>query len=625
MSTKEILEAHGAADFAAGILIDILRQRVEKQRDERIYLFLADGEVESDSLTYGELDREARAIGRMLQEAGAAGRPVLLVYPPGLRFIGAFFGCLYAGAIPTPAYPPASNKNALRLWSIIADSQPAMGLTTTTILDRTQRSAQTTFGLQTLNWLVTDRLDYGLAQNWREPSIQSSATALLQYTSGSTANPKGVMITHANLLHNQRLICDTFGQTEESVIVSWLPLYHDMGLIGAVLQPVYVGAQCILMPPAAFLQSPFLWLKAISRYKATTSGGPNFAFDLCARKITAEQKQNLDLSSWKVAFNGAEPVLAETLDRFSAVFKECGFRSDAFRPCYGLAEATLLVSASTDGGASIRAVDARAMEHGLVTEPLNTDSARRLVASGEPVSAQTVLIVEPETRTPCAPGRIGEIWVSGQSVSHGYWNRPEDTQKRLRARLSNDDARTFLCTGDLGFLDQGRLFVTGRVNELIIIQGLNYYPLDLEMSAQRTDSAIRPGCGAAFSIDLEGHRRVVLVQEIERNAIRNAEALLQPIRASIANDHELALHAVVLVHPHTLPKTSSGKIRRRACRDQFMHGGLKVIAQWSASNKTASTLTETSTQRSDAPRTTTENLLVQIWSEVLRARLSWHT
>ncbi|HYP52685.1 MAG TPA: fatty acyl-AMP ligase, partial [Pyrinomonadaceae bacterium] len=328
----------------ASTLVELLRLRARRQPEQTAYTFLADGEREELSLTYAQLERRARSVAAYLQHTGARGERVMLLYPPGLDFVAGFFGCLFAGAVAVPAYPPRANQNLLRLQTIVEDTRPVAVLTNSSVLPKVDAFCERVPGLKTLRWLATDEADDRHAELWRAPSLTPDSLAFLQYTSGSTSAPKGVMVTHGNLLANERVIQHAFRQTEESVIVGWLPFYHDMGLIGNVLQPLYLGARCVLMSPLAFLQKPLRWLEAVSRYRATTSGGPNFAYELCARKVTAEQRAALDLSSGEVAFNGAEPIRADTLEMFAEAFAECGFRREAFHPCYGLAEATLIVS-----------------------------------------------------------------------------------------------------------------------------------------------------------------------------------------------------------------------------------------------------------------------------------------
>ena len=563
-------------------LIELLRSRALNQPDNPAYTFLQDGEAEEYNLTYAQLDRQARSIGAVLQSMQAASKRVLLLYPPGLDYIAAFFGCLYAGAIAVPAYPPRLNQSLARLQSIVQDARASIALTTSAMLSRAESLFDHAQYLRTLRWVDTESIAEGLDHQWQEPDVSSNTLAFLQYTSGSTSAPKGVMVTHGNLLHNEQMIQAAFQQTSELIIVGWLPLYHDMGLIGNVLQPLYVGAPCVLMSPVAFLQRPFRWLQAISRYKATTSGGPNFAYDLCARKVSPEELATLDLSSWRVAFNGSEPIREETLDRFTATFGPCGFRREAFFPCYGLAEATLLVSGRASSAPPVvTRVSARGIEKNHAVEiTFIDDDARSLVSSGGSLLDQQVLIVNPESFEPCFPGEVGEIWVSGPSVAKGYWNNPDETERAFNARLRDTGEGPFLRTGDLGFIKDDDIFVTGRLKDLIIIRGRNHYPQDIELTVERSHLSLRPGCGAAFSLDLDGEERLVLVQEIETRKRPETDAVIEAIRQAVVENHEVEPHAVVLIRPSSIPKTSSGKIQRHECRARFITAGLSVVAEW---------------------------------------------
>jgi natural product biosynthesis luciferase-like monooxygenase protein/FkbM family methyltransferase len=563
-------------------LVELLRARALHQPDRLAYTFLAGGDVAETHFTYGELDRRARAIAAQLQAQGMEGQRVLLLYPAGLEYIAAFFGCLYAGAVAVPTYPPRLNRNLLRLQSIVADAGATMALATESLLSRVGPLLEQSPELQRLPWLATDNLAQNLSDQWRELAPNGDTLAFLQYTSGSTAAPKGVMVSHGNLLHNERLIQKVFRQTEEAVIVGWLPLYHDMGLIGNVIQPLYLGARCILISPVAFLQQPFRWLQLISDYKATTSGGPNFAYDLCVRKVTPEERESLDLSSWSVAFNGSEPVRADTLERFATTFASCGFRREAFHPCYGLAEATLLVS-GRDGAdlPIVNHVGQRTRENRTDGESADTTRSRSaLVACGGALPEQKVLVVDPESRVECLPGEVGEVWVNGPSIAQGYWNRPEETEHTFRARLADTGEGPFLRTGDLGFLRDGELFIAGRLKDLIIIRGRNHYPQDIERTVELCHPTLRPGCGAAFSIDEAGEERLVIVQELERRQESDAELVIEAIRQKVAQEHEVQVSSVVLVKPGSILKTTSGKIQRRACREAFLDGKLKTTAEW---------------------------------------------
>jgi amino acid adenylation domain-containing protein len=564
----------------AQTLVELLRRRARLQPERRAYTFLLDGEREEVHLSYGELDRQARSIAARLQALGVEGERALLLYPPGLQYAAAFFGCLYAGVTAVPVYPPRPNRPDPRFLAILSDARARVVLTTSAILPNAERLLA---GEAAVAWLATDGLDAEGAEEWRLPELAPDGLAFLQYTSGSTSAPKGVMVSHGNLVHNERLIQSAFGVTEDSVVVGWLPLYHDMGLIGNLLQPLWAGCSCVLMSPVDFLQKPLRWLAALSRYGGTVSGGPNFAYDLCARKIRPEDKAGLDLSRWEVAFDGAEPVRAETLDRFAAAFAPCGFRREALFPCYGLAEATLFVTGATRRKAPVvgrfRAPELE--RHRAVADP----DGRPLVSSGRPAPApvgQEVAIVDPDGPRRLPEGGVGEIWVAGPSVAGGYWSRPEPAESTFRAFTAAGEG-PFLRTGDLGFLLGGELFVTGRAKDLVIIRGRNHYPQDIELTVEKSHSALRPGCGAAFAVDEGGEERLVVVQELRREA-RNADAaeVLEAIRRAVAEEHEVQLQAVALIRTASLPKTSSGKVRRRACRDAFLNGSLAVLAVWEA-------------------------------------------
>src|SRR5215218_1828121 len=442
--------------FEYRTLVELLRARAESQADKDAYTFLFDGETEETSLSYGELDRRARAIGARLQSLSAKDQPVLLLYPPGLEYIAAFFGCLYARAIAVPVYPPTSQRSLPRLWSIVKDARPRVALTTTPILSKLEQTSGSA-KLPALQWLTTDNLDISIATQWRSEPLLRESPAFIQYTSGSTATPKGVMLTHDNLLQNQRMIQLAFEQTEHSVILGWLPLYHDMGLIGNVLQSMYCGARCVLMSPLSFLQRPTRWLQAISRYRATTSGGPNFAYDLCVRKIGPQERAELDLRSWTVAFNGAEPVREDTIDRFCATFEPCGFRREAFFPCYGLAESTLFVSGGPKSASPvITKVRRAALETNAVVAADGADeNVTSFVGSGCTWLDQKTRIVDPSSLHECPSGLIGEIWVAGPHVAQGYWERPEESEATFRAYIADTREGPYLRTGDLGFMRAG--------------------------------------------------------------------------------------------------------------------------------------------------------------------------
>jgi amino acid adenylation domain-containing protein len=575
--------SHG--DFTdASIFGEILRYRAHRQPGQTAYTHLVDGETEEVCVTFGDLDHRARTIAAWLQHYDAEGQRVLLLYPTGLDYIAAFFGCLYSGAIAIPAYPPRFNRLLSRLNTVVADAQASFALTSRDIFSKIEPVIGQNENLQKLQWVITDELNENDAHEWREPSFDADALAFIQYTSGSTVTPKGVMVTHRNLLHNQKLIRAAFSQDEGSVVVSWLPIYHDMGLIGGVLQPMYTGGTCVLMSPMAFLQRPFRWLQAISRYKASTSGGPNFAYDMCVRKIAPEQRALLDLSSWRVAFNGSEPVRDETLRNFATAFGPCGFSEDAFHPCYGLAEATLLVSAGRGNARLSKQLDAHALQKNLVREVgVGETSTKTIVSCGRIPESQRVVIADPSTLARCASDEVGEICVSGPSVAAGYWGRINETEETFHARIEGEEGE-FLRTGDLGFVSGGELFVTGRLKDLIIIRGRNYYPSDIELTVERCHASLRSGGAAAFSVEVSGEERLVVVQELERRQSPDTEEVFETIRRAVAEEHELQTYAIALLQAANLPKTSSGKTMRRECRSAFMEGRLDALALWRATD-----------------------------------------
>ncbi len=570
--------------FGPATLVELLRHRARCQAEDVAFTILLDGESQTYDLTYQELDRRARAIGAWLQSQDLVGERALLVYPPGEEFIAAFFGCLYAGVIAVPVFPPRPNRSMNRIQAIARDADARLALTTQSVLQRVGRLIQETPDLSQLVWQPTCALPEGIEQQWDPPRIDGDTLAFLQYTSGSTGAPKGVMLSHANLVHNSALIAHAFEHTRSGSGVFWLPNYHDMGLIGGILQPMYVGRPNVLMSPMSFLQKPYRWLAAISRFRGTTSGGPNFAYDLCVRKITPEQRATLDLSCWRVAFNGAEPVWADTLREFSEAFAPCGFRPEAFYPCYGMAEATLIVS----GGyvfepPVIRHFDGEALgENRAVRVSPEHPLARALVGCGQNLPDQQIAIADPDTETRCPPGRIGEIWVSGPSVAQGYWRKKLASQATFRARLRDTGEGPFLRTGDLGFLDEGELFITGRIKDLIIIRGMNCYPQDIERTVQHCHPRLRAHSGAAFALEAKDGARLVVAQEGERHRHGGLKEICRAIRQAVAAEHDLQVDEILLLKAGSIPKTTSNKIQRNECRKRYLKGELTIVYRWPA-------------------------------------------
>ncbi|MDO9264154.1 MAG: beta-ketoacyl synthase N-terminal-like domain-containing protein, partial [Desulfosalsimonadaceae bacterium] len=569
---------------------DLLQYRAKHTPEKILYRYLGDGENESIRMTYREMDQKARGIASMLLSICKPGDRALLLYLPDLDYIAGFMGCLYAGVIAVPAYPPDPSRlpqTLPKLKAIATDAGADVALSTQLIVGFAQDLFAGEPELEKIKWLATDDLPMLSADLRQLPELSRKHLAFLQYTSGSTGIPKGVMVTHGNLMENAAMIKTGFEDSEKTFGVSWLPPYHDMGLIGGILQPIYLGAGTILMSPLMFLQKPFRWLAAISRYRGTTSGGPNFAYDLCVRKISPEEKKGLDLSCWQVAFNGAEPVREETLKSFADAFSECGFRKEAFYPCYGMAEATLFISGGQKMAALKRIrIDANAIGfHRAVKHPETAAARKTLIGCGQAQAGEKVVIADPSTLTPCPDGHIGEIWVSGPNVTQGYWNRPSETAQTFHAHLSGTGDGPFLRTGDLGFIDNKALYITGRIKDMIIIRGRNFYPQDIETTAEKSHPGLRQGCGAAFSAELEGEERLVVVYEARRAEIGPEEArqMIHAIRRAILDAESLNVFAFWLLKPKSIPKTSSGKLRRHACKEGFLSDSLETIAKWQGS------------------------------------------
>ncbi|MEA5451763.1 fatty acyl-AMP ligase [Leptolyngbya sp. CCNP1308] len=551
--------------------VDLLIDRAARQPDRVALQLWNDGIAAPDALTYADLDCRSRAIAAQMQRQNLQGERVLLLCPPGLDYVLAFCACLYAGAIAVPVYPPRPNQSLDRLERIADEVQAALILTS---------SAQPAcpHPLSAIPCLMVDAVAPEGAIAWQPPILAPDDIAFLQYTSGSTAAPKGVQISHGNLLHNVAAISHKFGLDHHSQGVIWLPPYHDMGLIGGILTPLYAGFPTMLMPPVDFLQRPLRWLQAVSQTQATVSGGPNFAYELCVEKIRPDQRQGLDLSPWTVAFTGAEPIRAATLERFAAAFADCGFRPEAFYPCYGMAEATLMIS----GGDRTRVPKLLTVDDSQLTAHRLQPAAqgRQLVGCGQVIDGGQVAIVNPETLTLCRPSEVGEIWVASPSVAQGYWQRPQLSEEIFHARLADAGAAgagPFLRTGDLGCLHDGELFVTGRLKELMIIRGRNHYASDVEATVAASHPALHSTWGAAFTVE-QGHQtQLVVVQEVARGWQRRLEPepVVRAIRQRVSQVHGLRVETVVLVKPGSIPKTSSGKIQRDRCRSQFLAGQLR--------------------------------------------------
>jgi acyl-CoA synthetase (AMP-forming)/AMP-acid ligase II len=566
-------------------MVDVLRTRADAHPDGVAFTFLESGEHAGSTQAWGAIDRRARALGASIAARVDPGARVLIMLPPGIDFVSAVFGVFYAGAIALPTYPPTgarADRTTARVRGMVADAGVTLILSNSGLHTRVAALESMIPELADVPWLDVDHVDDTAAEAWRDPRVASSAVALLQYTSGSTAAPRGVMVSHGNLLHNLALSARLAAYGSDSVSVSWLPVNHDMGLINGVLQGAYSGYPTVQMSPAAFLQRPARWLQAISRFGATHSGGPNFAYDLCARRVSEEEREGLDLSSWRLAYNGSEPVRRQTMEHFTRVFGECGFRWTSFRPGYGLAESTLLVTGDLAGRPPVFHSD---FQESSSRSAAGRQPGTTWVSSGVSSGAMRIRIVDPVAFRSREDGEVGEIWVAGESVALGYWNNPRDSAATFRAFIAGTNEGPFLRTGDLGCISNGHLFVTGRIKDVLIVRGVKHYPHDIEATAEQSHPALRPGCCAAFAVERVGEERVAMVAEIEPRFLSAAETdpgtkAISAIRRAVADRHQVSLHAVALVPAGTLPKTTSGKLQRFLCRDGFLDGTLSPLAAW---------------------------------------------
>jgi len=536
----------------------VLRLRAQTQPNALAFAFRPDRGDGELRVTFGELDARASAVARELVRAGQPQDRVALLFPAGLDFIAAFFGCLYAGRVAVPLPPPRRMASRDSSAGILADCEPSHVLTLSSMLEdlRPELAANLTCGRTAIR---LDGLAVGAEFDLRAPG----ELAVLQYTSGSTGSPKGVMVSNANIMANLEMVRGALAADASSVTAGWLPFHHDMGLVMTVLHPVYLGAACVLSSPAAFLHRPLKWLWAIHEHRAQLATAPNFAFDLCVERFRPEAVEGLDLSSWRVAQNGAEPVRADTLERFARTFAPYGFEPSSFHPGYGLAEATLMVTG-------------RGCENGLRV------GAGNAVSCGPPVAGASVAVVDHETRLRLPAGEVGEVWVSGAAVAQGYWRKPVETEQTFGAEIAGEPGRRWLRTGDLGFLhEDGELFVTGRLKDLIIVRGANHYPQDIEATVQAAHPALKRGSGVAFlAPDSRGEDRLVIVQEVDRNHRRDfdAAAAADDIREAVSREHELSVHDVMLIRQGALPLTTSGKLRRRHTRQLWIDRKLDLDA-----------------------------------------------
>jgi acyl-CoA synthetase (AMP-forming)/AMP-acid ligase II len=584
--------AAAAVENGASTLVAGLRWRAQHQSEQVACSFLDDDLAPVASLSYADLDRRARAIAGRLARIGCRGERAVLLYPAGLEFVEAFFGCAYAGVIAVPMDVPRPRRDSLRLDAVARDAQPELVLTTTGIADPTSRIASSHPLRGSARWIASDQVEMREADAWKDPGCSATDVVMLQYTSGSTSDPKGAVITHGNVVTNSERVARHFGHSASTRMASWLPHFHDMGLIGTILHPILHGFPTTLMSPLAFVQRPVRWLKMISKLRATTSGAPNFAYELCVQRVKDEARAGLDLSSWEVAFNGAEPVRASTLERFATAFAPCGFRRDALFPCYGLAESTLLVA----GGPRERAPRLRERPEAAGDAGARPRLSRLVVSCGPCVDPRDLVIVDPETLEPQAQGEIGEIWLRGPCVARGYWRESEDGS-RFGARLRADADASFFRTGDLGFVADGEIYVTGRLGDRIIVAGAKHHPVDIEATVDGCHPWLSTGRSFAFGLDAQVEEQLVVAVELHRRewtALRgrgprdgdsarrpsrasfDPERLIGDIREAVLRDHGVGVHDVALLPPGGLPRTTSGKVRRRACVTAYRNGAWRA-------------------------------------------------
>ncbi|MEI7662878.1 MAG: fatty acyl-AMP ligase, partial [Bacteroidota bacterium] len=565
-------------------IVSVLRHRACIHPGKTAFTFLASGEEETGSLTYGELDLGARNIAGKLTSMGINGTNVLMFYPPGLDFIFAFFGCLYSGTIPATVYPPRKNRSVHRIRSIAADCGATSILTTEAIARTLDRNFAEDTLLAALPWHTTDTWpvsDRDATNAW-EPGFEE--LAFLQYTSGSTGNPKGVMVSHRNIMYNLRSLQLIFSITPDDVAVHWVPQFHDLGLIFGILETVFSGSRAVLIPPFIFISNPACLLQAITRYGATLSGQPDFAFNHCVEKIDEIQRASLELSPLRVMYSGAEPIRKSTFDRFLTSFSPVGLNPDALIPAYGMAESTLILTGAKERGPTkYLAVRTSALEKNMVVPCDNGDQsadAQWIASNGKPTMDTSILIADPETMEVLEPYRIGEIWASGSTVAMGYWGNPELTESVFRVSPAGRDNPVWLRTGDLGFVHNGELFITGRLKDLVIIHGRNFYPQDIEKTVEESHSAVRKTCVAAFPVEYNGKERLAVVAELRRSIIpHDRDKILGAIVAAISVEFEIQPARIVLIRTATLPKTSSGKIMRRGARELLLAGKMDIIAE----------------------------------------------
>ncbi|MGK7932873.1 MAG: fatty acyl-AMP ligase [Microcystaceae cyanobacterium] len=591
------LDKPKSTTFAPSTIVELLRGRATVTPEGHAYTFMVSGKKPTPPLTYAELDRQARAIAALLQSYQAKGERALILYPQSLEVVAAFCGCLYAGVIAIPVPPPESGrlKRTLpRLRSIVKDANATFALITEEILGLIESVKDEFPEFESMRWIDTATIDLELAEKWEDPQVDKDALAYLQYTSGSTSTPKGVMLSHFNLMHHCSYLKRACGYDENSVTCTWMPYFHDYGLVEGITVPLYNGTPCYLMSPFSFIKRPVQWLKNITQFKVTHSQAPNFAYDLCIKRVKPKDIAGLDLSSWQGAGNAAEPINPKVMAKFVETFSPCGFKWETFAPAYGLAEYTLLVSSKPKGTKPVFAhLDSSSLEKDKIVDadPSQSKGVRTLPSCGRLTCETEVAIVNPDTFVRCAEDEVGEIWAKDPSMAQGYWQREDATTETYKAYIEGTNEGPYLRTGDLGFMKEGELYITGRIKDLIIIRGTNHYPQDIEWTVQHLNNVFRSDYGAAFSINDDGEEQLVVVQEIERRSGElDTEKLIGDIQQEIAEQHEIPAYGIVLAKSGTILKTASGKIQRRAIRQNFLNGKMNVVAAWSENPELVVTL-----------------------------------
>lgn len=563
-------------------IVDVIRYWVTVRADAEVLRFYPLGEGEFSSHSFAEFNTRCEAIASQLQ--AYRGQRAILLFNSGIEFLEALFACFYAGVIAVPAYPPRRNHNLGRLQTLVDDCEPSLFLSTEQVITQAKPLCEEAFSqdVNSLPWIETDSLDNKLASDYKSFSPNEGDLAFLQYTSGSTGSPKGVMVSHKNLMCNIRMSEKAFAIPATSRCVSWLPLFHDMGLIGAVMTPLYWGAGAVLMPPAAFLQKPLRWLKLLDEYGKLSPVGcpaPNFAYQLCVDQISDEDAAKLDLSNYIFALNGAEPIRSSTIDAFCAKFKKSGFNRTAFVPSFGMAETTLISTCHQHGEMVIKNISADRLKENQFVEDVN--SSMQMVSSGTNCDGQTLRIVDPDSLQVLDDNHVGELWLAGDHIAQGYWDNITLNQEIFQA-VTADNQGPFMRTGDLACRSEGEIFITGRLKDLLIIRGRNHYPQDIELTASTAAEGLHLDNAAAFTIDENGEDKLIILQEVLRShrSSLDIEATAKIMRNAIAREHGLEASAIIFIRFASIPKTSSGKIQHYVCKQQYINDELKVMAQW---------------------------------------------